>query len=989
MKLKLTCLLILTGILLSGFAAIADTSEFFDQVNYKGAFGSSIWMKGWTALDEYDFLVEDKVSAGQVTVTDESINAGDVVYWTADNTYVLDGLVYVEAGAVLNIEAGTVIKAKVGSSENASALIISKGAKIFAEGTAAKPIIFTAESDDVTDPYDVTPDVRGQWGGLIILGHAIINEAGGVDYVEGIAEESERTQFGGNDDDDNSGVLRYVSIRHGGTELAPGDEINGLTLGAVGRGTTIEYVEVFANKDDGFEWFGGTVNCKHLIAAYCGDDGFDHDEGLRNKMQFLFTLQDSAAAGRSGEHDGGHDPEDGEPFAYPVIYNATYVGPGMESSQTDVALKLRDNWGGEYVNSIFGDRSGKALDIEQTDNYAQDSKKRLDDGEIVIKNNLWFNFAPGMTADSLGVNPWDVAVFENDANMNELLDASPLASISRDQDNGLDPRPVQDGPAYQNLAEIPQDDFFEQVNYKGAFGSTNWMKGWTALDEYDMLVEDKVAANQVTVTDESINAGDMVYWTADNTYVLDGLVYVESGAMLNIEAGTIVKARSGSSENTSALIVSKGGKIYAEGTGVNPIIFTAESDDVTDPYDVTPDVRGQWGGLIVLGHAVINEAGGIDYVEGIAEESDRTQFGGNDDHDNSGVLRYVSIRHAGTELAPGDEINGLTLGAVGNGTTIDHIEVFANKDDGFEWFGGNVNCKYLIAAYCGDDGFDHDEGIRSKMQFLFTLQDSAAAGRAGEHDGGHDPEDGEPFAYPVIYNASYFGPGMESSQTDVALKLRDNWGGEYKNSIFGDRSGKALDIEQTDNYEQDSKKRLDDGQIVIMNNLWFNFAPGMTADSLGVNPWDVAVFDDASNMNELLTTTPVVSISRDQDKGLDPRPVQDGPAYQNLAGYPMMETGVEVVNRSETLPVENQLVQNYPNPFNPVTTIQYDLNAASRVKLTVFNTRGQQVAELVNHLQQAGSYTVTWNASDMPSGVYLYTLETGSRIITRKMMLIK
>ena len=989
MKLKLTSLFILTGILFTAFAAVADTNEFFDQVNYKGAFGSSIWMTGWTALDEYGFLVADKTAGSEVVITDASINAGDVVYWTADNTYVLDGLVYVEDGAVLNIEAGTVIKARAGSSENASALIISQGARIFAEGTADNPVIFTAYSDDVTDPYDVTPDVRGQWGGLIILGKAVINEAGGVDYVEGIAEESERTVFGGDDDDDNSGVLRYVSIRHGGTELAPGDEINGLTLGAVGRGTTIEYVEVFANKDDGFEWFGGTVNCKYLIAAYCGDDGFDHDEGIRSKMQFLFTLQDSAAAGCAGEHDGGHDPEDGEPFAYPVIYNATYIGPGMESSQTDVGFNLRDNWGGAYVNSIFGDRSGKAIAIEETDKYEQDSRKRLDDGEIIFNNNLWFNFGAGNTWDAISDTTWEAAMLADPANGNELLDASPIVSISREQNNSLDPRPIQGGKAYENLADIPQDDFFEHVNYKGAFGSSNWMKGWTALDEYGFLVADKVAANEVAVTDASINAGDVVYWTADNTYVLDGLVYVEDGAVLNIEAGTVVKAKAGSSENASALIISQGAKIYAEGTGVNPIIFTAYSDDVTDPYDVTPDQRGQWGGLILLGKAVINEAGGEDYVEGIAEESERTVFGGDDDHDVSGILRYVSIRHGGTELAPGDEINGLTMGAVGQGTTIDHVEVFSNKDDGFEWFGGTVNCKYLIAAYCGDDGFDHDEGIRSKMQFLFTLQDSAAAGCAGEHDGGHDPEDGEPFAYPVIYNASYFGPGMESSQTDVGLNLRDNWGGEYKNSIFGDRSGKAIAIEQTDKYEQDSKKRLDDGQLVFMNNLWFNFGAGNTWEAISDTTWEAAMLADPANMNELLTISPVVSISRDQDNGLDPRPVQDGPAYQNLADYPMVETGVEVVNNSNTLPVENQLVQNYPNPFNPVTHIQYELNAASQVKLTIYNTLGQQVAELVNRMQQAGMYTVTWNAADMPSGVYLYRLETGNSIMTQKMMLIK
>ncbi len=986
MRKKLLMLLVVVSAGLFSVAQSQTMDPFFEKVNYKGAFGSSNWMKGWTALDEYGFLADDATPSGTVNVTDADINAGDVVYWTADNTYVLDGLVYVEAGAVLNIQAGTVIQAKPGTGDNTSALIICQGAKIYAEGTGTNPIIFTAEGDDMNDPYDIAFDTRGQWGGVIILGNAVINEEGGIDYVEGISEQSDRTKFGGDDDDDNSGVLRFVSIRHGGTELAPGDEINGLTLGAIGRGTTIEYIEVFANKDDGFEWFGGTVNCKHLIAAFCGDDGFDHDEGLTCKMQFLFTIQDSASAGRAGEHDGGHEPEDGLPFAYPVIYNATYLGPGMESSQEDVCLKLRDNWGGEYKNSIFGDRSGKAIDIEESSSYEQDSKKRLDDGQIVLENNLWFNFAPGNTWADLAAHDYEATYMEG-TGTNPILASSPVVSIGREQNKGLDPRPVQGGEAYTNLAEYPDDPFFEKVNYKGAFGSSNWMKGWTALDEYGFLADDATPSGTVNVTDADINAGDVVYWTADNTYVLDGLVYVEAGAVLNIQAGTVIQAKPGTGDNTSALIICQGAKIYAEGTGTNPIIFTAEGDDMNDPYDIAFDTRGQWGGVIILGNAVINEEGGIDYVEGISEQSDRTKFGGDDDDDNSGVLRFVSIRHGGTELAPGDEINGLTLGAIGRGTTIEYIEVFANKDDGFEWFGGTVNCKHLIAAFCGDDGFDHDEGLTCKMQFLFTIQDSASAGRAGEHDGGHEPEDGLPFAYPVIYNATYLGPGMESSQEDVCLKLRDNWGGEYKNSIFGDRSGKAIDIEESSSYEQDSKKRLDDGQIVLENNLWFNFAPGNTWADLAAHDYE-ATYMEGTGTNPILASSPVVSIGREQNKGLDPRPVQGGEAYTNLAEYPI--TAVEYIPVfTNEKPKSYKLSQNYPNPFNPTTSIRFDLPETANVTLSVYNVMGQKVATLINGKVNAGVHQVEWNAADLPSGMYIYRLEAGATIISHKMMLLK
>ena len=535
---------------------------------------------------------------------------------------------------------------------------------------------------------------------------------------------------------------------------------------------------------------------------------------------------------------------------------------------------------------------------------------------------------------------------------------------------------------------VSADEFFDEVNYKGAFGSSNWMQGWTALDGYNFLKEQPATSTTETITDSDINAGETVYWTADKTYLLDGLVYVEEGAVLNIEAGTVIKGKA-DSDPTAALIISQGAKIYAEGTATNPIIFTAEGDDVSDPYDVEFNTRGQWGGLIILGESVTNETAtdGISYVEGIEEESERTKFGGTDDSDNSGVLRYVSIRHGGAELAPGDEINGLTLGAVGSGTTIEYVEVFANKDDGVEWFGGTVNTKHLIAAFCGDDGFDHDMGLRNKMQFLFTIQDSESAGRAGEHDGGHDPEDGEPFAYPVIYNATYLGPGTESSQDDAALKLRDNWGGEYKNSIFGDRSGNAISIESVADYDQDSRKRLADGQLILENNLWFDFAPGNTWESITDTSYE-ADYMSGTGTNPILTTSPLRSISRSQDNNLDPRPVAGGQAFDNLTGYPVaVDHGFTSFDKNN---VPDQFaLKAYPNPFNPITNINFNLPEDQEVKIAVYNIMGQREMVINNSYHSAGQHNYTLNAANLASGIYFIRLQTENKVRIRKITLLK
>jgi hypothetical protein len=213
------------------------------------------------------------IKPGSAAVIDVTQNISGTVTWTKSNEYVLDGFIYVLDGAVLNIEAGTVIKALPGQDADTSALIVTRGGKIFANGTALEPIIFTAEEDDVNDPADMPLFRRGLWGGVVILGKAVLNTAVDAtgnaatpkyEVFEGLPDAQISGQFvnrfGGNDDNDNSGVFRYVSIRHAGVVFQPNKELNGLSLGAVGRGTTIEHVETFATADDGFEFFGGTVN---------------------------------------------------------------------------------------------------------------------------------------------------------------------------------------------------------------------------------------------------------------------------------------------------------------------------------------------------------------------------------------------------------------------------------------------------------------------------------------------------------------------------------------------------------------------------------------------------------------------------------------------------------------------------------------------------------------------------------------------------------
>lgn len=204
--------------------------------------------------------------------------------WESGNVYTLKTRVAVTNGATLTIEPGVIVKGAAGTGTNATALIITRGSKIMAEGTAAQPIIFTSTADDIepgqiASPY-LASDLDGLWGGVIILGNAKISPKGGATEasIEGIPADDENGKYGGSDDTDDSGIFKYVSIRHGGSNIGEGNEINGLTLGGVGSGTTISHVEIIANQDDGIEIFGGTVNVSNVLVWNNGDDAIDCDQ---------------------------------------------------------------------------------------------------------------------------------------------------------------------------------------------------------------------------------------------------------------------------------------------------------------------------------------------------------------------------------------------------------------------------------------------------------------------------------------------------------------------------------------------------------------------------------------------------------------------------------------------------------------------------------------------------------------------------------------
>jgi hypothetical protein len=422
-------------------------------------------------------------------ITDADIPVGSHVTFSADTVYILDGMVFVDSLAALTIEVGTLIKAEDGQDTDASGLVVTRNAKIFAEGTADRPIIFTSVNDDGNLDYTD----RGEWAGVVLLGKATTNNSGDK-AIEGVNEiDPQRALYGGDDPNHSSGVFRYVSIRHTGINVgaSTGNEIQGLTLGAVGAGTVLEYVESYASGDDGFEFFGGIVNTRYLVAAFCSDDAFDWDQGFNGKHQFWFAIQAPDQAGRAAEMDGAGGNEQGTPYAKPVLSNVTYIGSGIGATpegDVEEMLIFRDNTGGYYWNSIFtdydDDSTSLGITVEDIDNSGdkpEDSAKRLETGDLALKGNIWYGFGAGNTINEFSNQDFVQTYLADAANGNRLEDPM-LQGISRAMDGGLDPRPAAGSPALSGALDV-DDGYFVQTNYVGAFGGNNWLKSWTALDQ--------------------------------------------------------------------------------------------------------------------------------------------------------------------------------------------------------------------------------------------------------------------------------------------------------------------------------------------------------------------------------------------------------------------------------------------------------------------------------------------------------------------------
>ena len=443
--------------------------------------------------------------------------------------------------------------------------------------------------------------------------------------------------------------------------------------------------------------------------------------------------------------------------------------------------------------------------------------------------------------------------------------------------------------------------------------------------------------------------------TGSNTvYLLKGFVYVKSGATLSIQPGTIIR---GDKTTKGTLIIEKGGKIMAEGTANNPVVFTSNASAGNRDY-------GDWGGIIICGNAAINVPGGSATIEG----GPTSTYGGGtnpNDADNSGSMKYVRIEFSGIPLEPDKEINGLTLGGVGSATTLENIQVSYCGDDAFEWFGGTVNAKNLIAFRTWDDEFDTDYGFRGKIQFAVALRDPNIADMSGSN-GFESDNDGQgstntPITSPVFSNISIFGPKVTSSTTinnnfKRSMHLRRNTKLKVYNSVFA-AYPTGLFIDGTA-----AQTNATNNDLIVQNSILAGMGSFFASD------FERTYFADATRNNDTLVNNTDLML-------INPFNLT-APNFMPLPGSPVLNrsvwAGVDLISGNDFG------LTAYPNPSEGLTTIEYTLTKGSHVRIIVYDISGRLVSTLTDSKQNSGTYEVSWDASDLKSGLYFVKFITNN-----------
>jgi hypothetical protein len=540
-----------------------------------------------------------------------------------------------------------------------------------------------------------------------------------------------------------------------------------------------------------------------------------------------------------------------------------------------------------------------------------------------------------------------------------------------------------------------QTAFWTNTSYKGAFPitdntpATDWTSGWANWDPENV---------NYGATTTTISANIATSTTLSGIVHLVNNVAVTNNSTLTILPGTIIR---GDKATKSCLIISAGSKIMAQGTAAQPIIFTSNESIAAGR------AGGDWGGLIILGNGIINTACATctsssiktNYIEGFATTFPEILYGGNNNADNSGVLSYVRIEFAGVALSatPNSEINGLTMGGVGSGTKIDHVQVSFCGDDSFEWFGGAVDAKWIIAFRGLDDDFDTDFGHVGRVQFGLAIRDkdisdAPDASNCFESDNFNPGLGRLPLTRTIFSNMTSIGPKRDGTvalppgeKFERAMFTRRNTAIHIHNSIFtGWEKGWDLNGATTaDNYVSTTDTGIVQN-VIMSTDIIYSF--------LGQPLATMQAYATVRNIDTINTTAQINFVN-----GF-PLALETTPDYRlntastaaSGASFTNTIFGGTFVGINNVTNFSDKIVRVYPNPTADVTTLVIETLTNSSLNVNIYDINGKLVASpVVNQNLSIGENTFTFNTSNLNNGVYFVTLNSNNGKETVKLVVSK
>jgi len=759
------------------------------------------------------------------------------------NGYALEGPVFVgeDAGrnATLTIPAGTKVFGKSGQDY----LVVSRGSRLNARGTASEPVIMTSVQD-IAGSVDPVND-RGQWGGLIINGNAPINDcidgtaAGGSAGCEKSGEGSSGL-FGGGNAADNSGILQYMQVKYAGNLINDEDELNGIAFQGVGSGTTCDHIQVHNNADDGVEFFGGSVVCDYLVLTGIGDDSLDWTDGWVGGSQYVLVKQGPGAGDRGIEGDNRSSNNSLTPTSNPLISNFTFLG----SDSGDTGVVVRAGTQGRIINGVVVGFQDAGLDVDDESSLNNLSAGTLSFASLFLDN-----------ADNIESGD-DTPAFDTET---AIANSPNIVQGNSSLNDEFFP-----GAAEQAVtATDPMVAGFDNAGYIGAFSATdtkdsNWAQGWTfGLFESPtdcpagtLSTGDVVGGKQICSLTGSITSN--VRLNNNFIYQLEGAVFIgedlgadaaapiagAASAVLTIDAGTTIYGASG----TDYLVINRGSQIRSNGTATAPVVLTSRAEAFGTANTATD--RGKWGGLIINGRAPINDcidgtaSGGTVQCQKSGEGSSGL-FGGSTADDNSGNLFYTRVSFAGNLINDEDELNGIAFQGVGSGTQVDYVQVHNNVDDGVEFFGGTVNVKHLVLTGMGDDSLDWTDGWVGKVQYVIVDQADDAGDRGIEGDNRSSNNTLTPRSNPIISNLTFVG----GAASDTGVVLRAGTNADLYNGIVTGFQDAGFDIDDASTAAQATAGNISLNSFLIAGNN-----ADLEADNVAEDAAQTAVINAGSNI---------------------------------------------------------------------------------------------------------------------------------------------